>query len=252
MIDSPYQRIFDKGVQQFKGKQSDAAIQSFSDAIALKPERFAPYLNRGTIYLQLNLLSQALSDFNRSIELDPRDPTGYFNRAIVRLKENRPSEALSDLYITLSCLYLQRGESTREIKFLTKAISLVENNVHAYLERGKLYKIKGNNVLAENDFSGAIELDGQNMEAFALRGSLYRDMKQDEASQRDTKVVLALSKEGKKKPLALNPQLKPMNDAQINQEILTKLKEIAEMRNALAAVRVDIGGERDRSERLIQ
>lgn len=67
MIDSPYQRIFDKGVQQFKGKQSDAAIQSFSDAIALKPERFAPYLNRGTIYLQLNLLSQALSDFNRSI-----------------------------------------------------------------------------------------------------------------------------------------------------------------------------------------
>jgi len=71
------------------------------------------------------LLSQALADFDRCVEIDPKDPTSYFNRAIVRLKENRPADALSDLHIALSCLYLQKGQQSREIKYLTKSIWLV-------------------------------------------------------------------------------------------------------------------------------
>jgi Tfp pilus assembly protein PilF len=161
--------------------------------IASFSEKYAPYLNRGTIFLQLSLLSQALADFNRAIEIDPRDPTAYYNRAIVRMKENRLEDALSDLFVALSCMYLQKGIQTREIKYLTKAISLVDNNVYAHIERGKLYNIQGNYVLAENDFSSAVELDPSNSEAYALRGSLYRDLKQEENATKDLKQVLALT-----------------------------------------------------------
>ena len=148
MAEASYQQSFDRGVESFKQRQYEQSLQLFSDLVGQYPERFAPVLNRGTIYLHLCLLSQALADFNRSIELDPKDASAYYTRAIVRLKENKPADALSDLYIALSCLYLQKGQQTREIKYITKSISLVENNVYAHLERGKLYKIQGNFVMA--------------------------------------------------------------------------------------------------------
>lgn len=229
MAEIAYQQTFGLAVESFKQRQYEPALQLFSELINKHPDRFAPVLNRGTIYLQLSLLSQALADFDRSIELDPRDPSAYFNRAIVKLKENRPADALSDLYVTLSCLYLLKGQQSRELKYLTKAISLVENNVYAHLERGKLYKIQGNPVLAENDFSSAIELDPTLAEAYALRGSLYNDLKREEAAS-DLKQVLLLESAKRRSDFKLDPQLKFMNDAVLHQEILVKLREISEIK----------------------
>lgn len=234
MAEATYQQAFERGVESFKQGQYEQSLLLFTDLIRQNPQRFAPFLNRGTIYLRLSLLSQALADFNRSIELDPRDPSPYFNRAIVRLKENQPIEALSDLYITLSCLYLQKGQQNREIKYITKAISLVENNVYAHVERGKLYKIQGNSLLAENDFSSAIELNPRYSEAYGFRGSLYRDLKREESAARDLARVLALSTDRATSAFKLDPKLKPMNDAVLHQEILVKLKEISEMRVGLS------------------
>lgn len=112
-VNTAYKEAFENGVEQFRNNDMQKSVDSFSEAIKLCPNRYAAFINRGTIYLQLSLLSQALSDFNSAIAVDPRDAVGYYNRAMVRLRENRPLEALNDLYISLSCLYLQRGRYSR-------------------------------------------------------------------------------------------------------------------------------------------
>lgn len=107
----------------------------------------------------------------------------------------------------------------------------------AHLERGKLYKIQGNFVMAENDFSSAIELNPNYSEGYALRGSLYRELKKEVGAASDLKQVLALSVAKSRNEFRLDPQLKPMNDAILYQEILVKFKEIAEFRAGLSVSR---------------
>jgi tetratricopeptide (TPR) repeat protein len=77
--------------------QHERAIESFSAAILLDPER-SEFLNGlGLTYYRMHQLDKALATFNEASKIDPQDATARYNEACVLAILGRTNEALGSL-----------------------------------------------------------------------------------------------------------------------------------------------------------
>ncbi len=77
--------------------QHEKAIESFSSAILLDPERSEFYNGLGLTYYRMHQLDKALSVFNEATKIDPQDATARYNQACVLAILGRSKEALGSL-----------------------------------------------------------------------------------------------------------------------------------------------------------
>lgn len=77
--------------------QHERAIESFSSAILLDPERSEFYNGLGLTYYRMHQLDKALAIFNEASKLDPQDATARYNEACVLAILGRTNEALGSL-----------------------------------------------------------------------------------------------------------------------------------------------------------
>ncbi len=75
----------------------ERAIESFSAAILLDPERTEFYNGLGLTYYRMHQLDKALAIFNEASKLDPQDATARYNEACVLAILGRTNEALGSL-----------------------------------------------------------------------------------------------------------------------------------------------------------
>jgi eukaryotic-like serine/threonine-protein kinase len=73
------------------------AASCYTACIALKPDFFGWYFNRGLVYLKQEEYSLACSDFDQALRLNTGHVEARINRAIARLGMNRCTEAIDDL-----------------------------------------------------------------------------------------------------------------------------------------------------------
>ena len=66
-----YSRLIEQGETALADGDTYAAIESFSGAVALKPDSMLGYLRRGETYRRRNELEAALRDLMRASQLDP-------------------------------------------------------------------------------------------------------------------------------------------------------------------------------------
>ncbi|RPJ01270.1 MAG: TIR domain-containing protein [Chloroflexi bacterium] len=74
-----------------------AAVQAYSDAIQLAPDRAEAYIHRGMVRYSLKEYAQALADFGEAERRDPDIPLLYNNRGVTHLALNHITAALADL-----------------------------------------------------------------------------------------------------------------------------------------------------------
>ena len=141
---------FEQAVELTASNRHQEAIEEFTKALEQEPRHFPSLLNRGTIYGLLRLWPLAVDDFAHAIKLEPSDPVGYYNRFVAWAALLKYNLALQDLYCALSLLYVQRAVASQALKYFTRAISLVENNQFAHIERGEYYREGGKDKLALN------------------------------------------------------------------------------------------------------
>jgi tetratricopeptide (TPR) repeat protein len=77
--------------------QHERAIESFSSAILLDPERSEFYNGLGLTYYRMHQLDKALATFHEASKLDPQDATARYNEACVLAILGRTNEALGSL-----------------------------------------------------------------------------------------------------------------------------------------------------------
>lgn len=82
--------------------QHEDAVQAFSDAIILDPERSDFYNGMGLAYYRKKSFGDALKLFSTATEVDPNDATARYNEACVLSLMGRSDEALSTLGEALS------------------------------------------------------------------------------------------------------------------------------------------------------
>ena len=111
------------------------AVESFSQALALNPQRVEAYTGRGAAYWMLEELDLAFADFSQAVVLDPDYAVGYFGRGLT---------------------YQFKGELYLAIQDLTSTINLDPDYAAAYYYRGEAWLHLGEWERAKADFNIAL------------------------------------------------------------------------------------------------
>jgi tetratricopeptide (TPR) repeat protein len=156
------------------------AIASFDRAIALDPQYFPAYIERGNVKDGMGDFDGAAADYTIAISIDPRSAAAYYNRGTVMSKSGNHQAAVSDYNMAIGIdpqyaqAYMNRGNelddlgnSAGAIDSYNRALQLKPNYALAYLNRGIAYGRAGNRDRAISDFQFAAKL-------FKAAGSLDR------------------------------------------------------------------------------
>ena len=91
-----YKQYFDRGVSNNNSKQYIKAIEDFTKAIELYPDRADAYFNRGLVYQGLEQYIKAINDYTKAIRLNPYDTATYNNRGYSYYNLGQYEEALKN------------------------------------------------------------------------------------------------------------------------------------------------------------
>ncbi|MCY4653679.1 MAG: tetratricopeptide repeat protein, partial [Dehalococcoidia bacterium] len=155
--------------------QWNLAIESFTVAIHLQPDRAELYQHRGWTLRHIGEYQRSIEDFTKAIGLDPSVAAFYIDRATAYRNLGHYHKALEDndkaidlqadympFYRDRAYLYFLLDDYDKAIKDYTKAIELESDNVGLYVDRMLVYLESGAHHLAVADFAKAIELDPDN------------------------------------------------------------------------------------------
>jgi tetratricopeptide (TPR) repeat protein len=122
MMANAYRRLHERvpvhiqaGIQHMFQREYAAAVQEFSAAIKIEPERAELYCKRGSAFELLGEHEMALADYERALTRDGRMMEVYLRRGTVRTARGDYVSALSDFDQVLSIrpndveCHLQRG-----------------------------------------------------------------------------------------------------------------------------------------------
>ncbi len=107
------------------------------------------FQKRGTAFVQLGKIPEALADYNRAIQLDSAKAVLFIERSRILLVMNESNQAFLDL---------------------TSAIKLAPNDPEPYYDRGRLELAWGDLAAALQDFNDAIVKKPDFSEAYLQRG----------------------------------------------------------------------------------
>jgi len=153
-------------------EQHDKKLEIINEKIKNNTSNAELYLQRGVIYVSLNMHEKALLDFNTSISLNKTDYMAYFARANMfhlLLNEDENMSTKIDLII----------------KDYEKCMELNPKFTYAYFNKGMLEFQQSKYIEAIEDFSSAIYADATFAEAFLNRGLILLILNNNEQACKD-------------------------------------------------------------------
>jgi len=153
-------------------KMYDSAIVDFTKTIALKPDYANAYYNRGYIYRQLNFVDKALIDYSKAIELNPSSYSAILNRANSYSFIKQFDKAIADY---------------------TRAIELRPDSINPYHFRAIIYEQLKENDKAIADYTSAIAINPSKVELYFNRGNVYNTKGMPDKAIEDYTKAIALN-----------------------------------------------------------
>lgn len=171
--ESEVERLTAEGLGKFSQADFEGAIDSYSDALKLMPNKGVLYLQRGLARLETNDFKGSLADLDKALELDkPNRLPILICRGKAKLGLHDNESALQDFqealklddkaslgYIGRAETYLAMGEDDHSLQDLEQALRLDPLQPHAYFLRAQIYKKKKMKDEAMADLKKAVELD---------------------------------------------------------------------------------------------
>lgn len=162
----------------------EEAINSFTQAIRLRPNLVKAYIARADVYINLKKYPEAIADLGQAIYLQPdKVKEAYYKRGLAQLKLGQNEQALTDLNkaIAIDPNYLEAlfalGNSYFKLKSFEQAISTYSQVIaidpafgNSYYRRGRSYFILKEFESAIRDFQSAIKIEPSLADAYYYRG----------------------------------------------------------------------------------
>ena len=145
--------IYNDGMYEFINSNFEKSIEILSEAAELDSGRKLTFISRGSAYLKLNRLEEALNDFNHAIDIDPDYARAFHLRGLVEEK---------------------RGADARALEDFTRAIEIDPEYGAAYHSRATLRTKMGLEDLAMEDIAMVQHLTNKNIETFANENNVWR------------------------------------------------------------------------------
>lgn len=136
-------------------KRYDEALESFAAAIALKPDYFEAHLNRGIVLRLMMRFDEALDAIGTALRYSPNLLQAYSNRGNIFQDIHRFHEALADY---------------------DRALELDPRFVPAHINRGNVLRVLDRSDDALASYGAAIALTPGNALAHRGRGGVLKDM----------------------------------------------------------------------------
>jgi tetratricopeptide (TPR) repeat protein/mono/diheme cytochrome c family protein len=165
-----------------------AAVNAFTEALALDPDNDAVRLARGHAWREAREFDRAIEDYNLVIQLRPLDPPGYHGRGDAYFGKRDFERAVGDYDEALRldpknavtwnnrALALQRqGRAERAIADFTEALRLDAKYAMAHYNRGTVYHRQGRHEKARADYTDAIRLNPKLAFAYNNRGLSFHE-----------------------------------------------------------------------------
>jgi serine/threonine protein kinase/tetratricopeptide (TPR) repeat protein len=191
--------------------QDADAVACFSACIALRPDFYPAWLNRGLSCLKQRFYERACSDFDRVISLRPDCADAYLNRALAKEGMERYAEALSDLTAALQLgtprtrVYFMRAYARRKAgdvegarRDLEEGLRRAPADEKSWIARG-VARIDEDPQGALADFNQALSLNPSSVDALQDKAHVLA-----EKLGRNEEAVRVLSQS-----VALNPDYVP-------------------------------------------
>ena len=142
-----------QGMFEFLKDNYGKSIELLSRAIEQDTNHKLAYMSRGSAFLKLDQVAEAIADFDRAIQLNPDFPRAYHLRGLAREKQGTLPEAIADF---------------------DKAVELDPEYGAAFYSRATLHTKMGNEDLAVDDIQTIQHLTNQNIETFANENNIWR------------------------------------------------------------------------------
>ena len=145
--------VYNDGMYEFLNKNFGKSIEILSKVADLDPGRKLTFVSRGSAYLKLNRLDEALADFNHAIDLDPNYARAFHLRGLVEEKQGDDNSALKDF---------------------NRAIEINPQYGAAYHSRATLHTKMKDADSALEDIAMVQHLTNKNIEIFANENNIWR------------------------------------------------------------------------------
>jgi len=184
----------------------EEAINSFTQAIRLRPNFTRAYIGRGDVYLGLKRYPEAIADFSQAIYLQPeKAKEAYYKRGLAYLKQEQNEQGLADLREATAIdpqyqeAILALGNAYFKLKSYEQAIASYSQLIHldpsfgnALYRRGRCYFLLKEFANAVKDFSEAIAINPELADAHYYRGLAQAELNQNASAAVDLQQAIDL------------------------------------------------------------
>jgi tetratricopeptide (TPR) repeat protein len=183
----------------------DAALADYTRALALNPDYYEAYTNRGHTYYVMAEYDFALADYLHALSLEPNAAEVYYNLGIAEHALQDYSAALAayaaalDLDPQYVAAYNARGDTYYDMSLYrmaladySQALKLNPKDAEILNSRGVTYAMMGDNEAALADFTAVVKLDPKSDKAYYNRGSVHYAERDYQAALADYNRALEL------------------------------------------------------------
>jgi tetratricopeptide (TPR) repeat protein len=166
-------------------REYQAAVDSYTKAIALDPGNDSAFLHRGYSLFELKQLNEALSDVNRSIKIQRDNSRAYAFRAKVYREMKDYQQAMVDLeqalsrdpdnpefLVSMASIEEEEGHFEQAADVYTKALQK-SDSAAVHVKRALALQRLNRFDDALSECSMAMKLDRGDAEAYACRAGIY-------------------------------------------------------------------------------
>ena len=179
------------------------ALDLYSQYIAVNPDDFRGYFNRGTTEYNAGKFTDAIADFTKTLQLNHRYNEAYYYRGLCYVATNNYVSAIEDYTFVLTI----QPKSVPFLKLRSEAyagqnkleLALDDLNVAVSVDRfsGDLYKKRAELKVAKDDVEGALK-DYSSVEKLIpsykmvhyIKGNLYLELMEIEFACEEFKIAL--------------------------------------------------------------
>jgi protein O-mannosyl-transferase len=177
---------YNRGCYKINQSGTLGQIEEYSKAIALRPDYYSAYVNRGSAYAEVKMHEKALADYSKAMDIKPNYAEAYYNRGYTYRQMQINDKALADFSKAISLkpayypaiinrahTYVFFKQFDQALADYGTAIELRPNSIDAYYFRGIIYEQMKENDNAIAAYTKAISIDPSKVELFFNRGNVF-------------------------------------------------------------------------------
>ena len=147
------EEVLSQAMDAFLKEKYIDSISLLSAFLTKHPDHKIGLVSRGSAFLRLNRLDEALADFDQAVALHADYARAYHLRGLVKTRQGRNRDALADF---------------------DKAVALDPNYGAAYASRAAVHQELGHDALAADDMATAVGLTQINLENYAEQNNIWQ------------------------------------------------------------------------------